>query len=274
MPNKPAKAPGRLPPARVSTIAVRPVLQLGGDGKPLGVLASDGVGFKPGGELIPTVVPSVILAPLRAPDGLAGRPRALALIEELHQIKARVGAEAYRVGVILRELAAPEMVAALGCATFNDVLEEHRIATRISAFRSMAIAEAYTEDEAAELGVEKGYALIRYAKAMGDKTAPAMILRNDVKVGGTLVRDHTAASLTDVIVRARTRMREREEAESDTAQDANRAVRKLGPKLRSHGAPTAKLQQRRKGSRYVVRIELDPDEAMALWEQVFGPSSR
>jgi hypothetical protein len=50
--------------------------------------------------------------------------------------------------------------------------------------------------------------------------------------------------------------------------------RKLGPKFRSHGAPTARFSRRRRGGKFVVRVELDADEAMALFDALFGAGSR
>ncbi len=267
MPNNPGK-----PPTARALTATGPIV--GGDGKPLGVLPSDGVGLKPDGSMTPTLVPSVILTPQRTADGLSGKARALALIAELHEIRARAGSMAYRVGAILHELSTPEMVAELECSSFDVVLRDYDLVPRFDAYRTMAIAETFTEEEAATLGEKKSLALIRYAKVTGEKAPAVTILRNDLKISGTRLSDHTLESLQAAIDRVRTRAQEREEAESDTAPKVDRAVRKLGPKFRSHGAPTARFSRRRRGAKFVVRVELDADEALALFDALFGPGSR
>lgn len=250
MPTKPLKTPG--PRA------------LGPDGKPIGILATDGIGIKPGGELIPTVVPSVILAPVRAADSLKGRARVEALIAEVHAIKASVSANWHRLGVILNELARNETLSDIECESFTKLLQHYELMPRLNAFRYMSLASTFTEEEVSEIGTEKGLALIRYAKASGGKTEPAALLRGNAKIAGHLVRDHTVATLRSAVTTIHSRRREREEASDDTVEEANTAVRKLGAAMRRNGARGATAKRVRRNGVFLVRVELDPDEAVAL----------
>jgi hypothetical protein len=57
-------------------------------------------------------------------------------------------------------------------------------------------------------------------------------------------------------------------AEDDTVEEAERAVRRLRSKLTRGVAPTASFRRRRRGGTHRVLVELDADEALALAEHL------
>ena len=203
----------------------------------------------------------VIVSPPSAGDP---KSRALALIDEVHAIKRQMSASAYRLGVILKTLDDPTIIVALGHTTFEELLDEHALPSRITALKYIALAEHFEEADATAIGAEKGYALVRYAQSLARPEEPKQLLARNAKLAGVLLRD---ASTADILRAARElfdKQRERAAAEDDSAEEADKAVRRLGAKLRRSGAPGAKLRRVRRGGAWRIAIELDPDEAAAL----------
>lgn len=206
--------------------------------------------------------PPIVVTP--APVALDAKGQALALIAEVHAIKHQMSAQAHRVGVLLKALSGEPMLAALGCASFDDLLVTYDLPNRMTALKYIALAEHFGEAEAIALGAEKGYALVRYGQALPRPEKPALLLSRDAKLSGVLLRDSPAAAILRAARELAERQREGAAAEDDTAQEADRAVRRLGSKLRRAGAPGAKLKRVRRGGAWRVIIELDADEALAL----------
>ncbi|MBN8613606.1 MAG: hypothetical protein J0L92_23625 [Deltaproteobacteria bacterium] len=207
----------------------------------------------------------VIVSPPSAGDP---KSRALALIDEVHAIKHQMSASAYRLGVVLKALSAPPMIAALGCTNFDDVLLAHDLPSRMTALKYITLAEHFDEPEATAIGAEKGYALVRYGRALARPEAPTALLARNVKLAGVPLRDASTAEILRAVRDLMEKQREGAAAEDDTADEADKAVRRLGAKLRKAGAPGAKLRRVRRGSAWRVLIELDADEAAALASRV------
>ena len=219
-----------------------------------------------GGPLVvtPRDAPVVVSPPRGAGPSAATDPktRALALVAEIHAIKDQMSASAYRLGVVLKALAEPEMIAALECTSFEEVLAAHDLPSRMSALKYVALAEHFEEREATALGAEKGYALVRYGRALDQP--PTTLLARNAKLAGVLLRDASAADILRAARDLAEKKRDSAATEDDTADEADKAVRRLGAKLRKSGAPGAKLRRVRRGGAWRVVIELDPDEAAAL----------
>ena len=196
----------------------------------------------------------------------AGDPksRALALVAEVHAIKHQMSASAYRLGVVLRALSAPAMVAALECTSFEEVLAAHDLPSRMTALKYVALAEHFDEPVATELGAEKGYALVRYGRALARPEEPTALLARNAKLAGVPLRDASAAEILRAARDLLDKQRESAAAEDDSATAADKAVRRLGAKLRKAGARGAKLRRMRRGGTWRVVVELDADEAAAL----------
>jgi hypothetical protein len=205
----------------------------------------------------------IVVSPPRGPSAPADpKARALALIAEVHAIKHAMSASAYPLGVVLKALGDPELIAALGCKTFEEVLAAHDLPSRMTAIKYVALAEHFEESEATALGAEKGYALVRYGRAL--EQPPTALLARNAKLAGVLLRDASAADILRAARDLAEKQRQGAATEDDTADGANKAVRRLGSKLRKSGAPGAKLRRVRRGGAWRVVIELDPDEAAAL----------
>jgi len=172
----------------------------------------------------------------------------------------------HQVGTLLVQLHDdPALIRALGHATFDELLAARRLMAKPTALTYMAIARSFDAAHAQQLGVERGYAIVRYAREVkGEREAPIDLVRANPLIARIPLLEHTAASLDAVIRDWQARRAERTASSDDTAIKTDGAVRKLGARLRALGAETAKLKRVRKGAGYKVRIELDPDEALAL----------
>lgn len=208
----------------------------------------------------------VIVSPPRGAGPIAADPktRALALIAEVHAIKHQMSAAAYRLGVILKTLDDPTLIAAVGVRTFEELLVAHGLPSRITAIKYIALAQHFEEPDATAIGAEKGYALVRYAQALARPEEPKQLLARNAKLAGTLLRDASTADILRAVRDLAEKQRASAAAEDDTAQEADKAVRRLGAKLRKSGAPGAKLRRVRRGGAWRIAVELDPDEAAAL----------
>ena len=214
------------------------------------------------------ITPPIRTAPLAvSPSGAAAlKAQALALIAELKDIKGQMSRLVYRTGTIFLALSTKEMLASLGHTTLWEVLEEHELAAKMTAVKYMTVASSFSETDAQTIGVEKGYALAKYVAATGAGAAPAMMWRSNPTIARMPLKEHTALTLSRATVTYKTNLRERADAEDDTAIEAIAAARKLGAKMRRAGAKTAKLRHVRRGGRFMVAVLLDPDEAMILAE--------
>ena len=177
-------------------------------------------------------------------------------------MKSRMAQMLFRAGNILRELQHPDLLAAGGCRTFGELLEKYELPAKPTAAKYIAVAESFEEPEAMRLGVDKGYAVVRYARLLGTP-APVLVAQNP-RVGDKTLMDSGATAISRAIREIVAQRRVEAEADDDTAAETDKAVRRLGSRMRRAGAPTAELRRVRRGSRYLVRVELDPDEALAL----------
>ena len=137
--------------------------------------------LRPGLPLTP-IVTRPILAPL-SPRPLAPAARVEALVAELRRLRSETNRCVHRSGVILRELAQPASLAAAGVTDFDALLAHYDLPARMSAMKYIAVAEHFTEDEAAQLGVERGYAIVRGAAAMPQPIAPRALLAKNPMIG-------------------------------------------------------------------------------------------
>ncbi len=215
-----------------------------------------------GGPLVPTVVPAVPLAPT-----LPLRARFEALIDELHRLRGEMNRAVHRCGTILRELATDEMLAFAEVTEFGELLEKYDLPSRMYAMKYMTVAQHFTEEEAARLGVERSYAIIRGAAALPSPVAPrALLARNPtIRVGPAAMKlDAAPLRALNLWIGGL--------APAETSVDVLRAARaadserdKLQRRFAAVGLGSPVMQVRRqRGGEYVVRLVLKMSESAAL----------
>jgi hypothetical protein len=212
---------------------------------------------------------AVVAAPTApAPDRDSGRARLGRLVAEIRAMKDQMSKMVHRTGMLLAELQKPEMIAAGGCKTFDELADKFSLPSRITAMKYVAVATSFSEHEAVELGVDKGYALVRYAAAVPRFGPPRQLLAANPRIAGVGIREISSKALLDALRATRAKQREAADAGDDTAQEADRAIRRLRTKLAREIAPSASFRRKRRGSTHRVLVELDADEALALAERL------
>lgn len=87
--------------------------------------------------------------------------RAKRAVEEVNATYAKLELHAYEVGTRLNVMRAQGAAAALGYATWDELVEAEVRVPRATAFRWMAIASAFSEQEFRELGTTRAAILVR-----------------------------------------------------------------------------------------------------------------
>lgn len=222
--------------------------------------------LRPGRPLTPVITRPLVVPRSAVP--LPGAPTAAArldaLITELRQLRSQVNRYVHRQGVILRELSTGAMISAAGAADFDGVLEQFELGGRLSALKYIAVADHFSEDEAAQLGVERGYAIVRGAAAMPQPIEPRALLAKNPVIGPSNVR-LAAANLRAVLGWVDSLHAKTAPAPSKRAyEDADSARDRLHRRFAAAGLGESKMRVVRKGGGYVVRVELAVDDVTAL----------
>jgi len=123
----------------------------------------------------------------------------------------------------------------------------------------IAVATIFDELVATEVGIEKSYALVRYASAKGSAEDAPKLLQANVMIAGERVRD---MSYRDLLRAARElKAPAPPPAPSDEEQAARRTARTLQAGLRRTGSRSAVARARRNDGSWIVTVELSVDDA-------------
>lgn len=220
--------------------------------------------LRPARPLVPNITRTILAQPLRAPT--MTRAQVEALVAELRRLRSEVNRYVHRMGVIYRQLSQAECHAAVGVPDFEQLLDHYDLGARLTALKYIAVAASFTEAQAAQLGVERGYAIVRGAAAMAEPVEPrALLAQNpEITVGPERAR-LAAAPLRTLLGWVGTLTAGATPAPSKRAyKDADSVRDKLHRRLASAGIGEARMRVVRRGNGYVVRVELGPEEAAAL----------
>lgn len=220
--------------------------------------------------LIPGIARPVIdvhVAPVSPVLVTPAGTRSLAeLVDELRQLRASVNRAVHRSGVILRELSQPHRIAEARVVDFAALLETYDLGSPLAAAKYIAVADSFSEDQAAGLGVERGYAIVRAARALPRPIPPRQLLAQNptIRFTGGAVR-LAAASVRAVVEWAGSLRVAPTPAPSKQQYKAADSVRdKLHRRFASAGIDDPHMRVVRRASGYAVRMELSPDDAATL----------
>jgi hypothetical protein len=129
-----------------------------------------------------------------------GRLTAEQLIQQIERTEAASASNTYALGACLAELALPKRYKdELGFATFEELLEKRKLPSRMTAFKLMRVVAMFSDAEVQRLGgMEKTYALMRYAKRM-NIADPRKYLAPSARVGGTSVSNMSVRDIHSAI---------------------------------------------------------------------------
>jgi len=197
--------------------------------------------------------------------GKGGREVAERLVQSVIARRMRVAEQFYGMGVELRELARREMFESLGYATFGELLEGRKIINRMTALRLISVVEAFPREVATELGLEKAYALVRYAEATPAPDVARVLAEQDAVVAGKRVSEVTVREIVAETQRIRGGGRSRD-PQDPAAKEARGAARALQAALRKLGGGGVRARAAWEDGTWGVLIELSAEEARAVVE--------
>jgi hypothetical protein len=197
--------------------------------------------------------------------GGSGREVAEKLVQSVIARRLRIAEQFYGMGVELRELARREMFGALGYASFGELLDGRKIINRMTALRLISVVEAFPRELATKLGVDKAYALVRYAEATPAPDVARVLAVQDALVGGKRVSEVSAREIVAETQRIRGGGRSRD-PQDPAGKEARGAARALQAALRKLGGGGVRARAAWEDGDWGVRIEMSAEEARAIVE--------
>ena len=94
----------------------------------------------------------------------AARRKAERLLADIATRKARITSDFYAIGAALDVIMRERLYAALGHASFDEMLAERKVMGRTQAYKLLAVVRALPKRKATDLGLEKASALAQLAK--------------------------------------------------------------------------------------------------------------
>lgn len=159
--------------------------------------------------------------------GSASARRAEELLDLIARRKTRILEDFYDLGAALRELLDKKLYAALGYASFDELLVKRNVLGRTQAYKLIAVVRELPRARAIEVGQERAYALVTVAAATPEPDTAASILMTGVEVRGKR-KDVTKLSKRDLEeVAKEVRPHKKSPAEKAAATAAREAQRSL-----------------------------------------------
>ena len=193
----------------------------------------------------------------------AARARAEALLSEIARRKGRIAEDFYEIGEALRELSRKKLYAALGHATFAEMLSARNVMSTTQARKLIALVSSVPREKALAAGSEKAALLVDYAKATAEPDTAEWLLDHGRLPDGKKVSD---ASTREIAEAAKTARAEQGRTRKKTAPEiqGEKAARAAQALLRKRGAQGAKARAVRRSGETWLHIELREKDAKAL----------
>lgn len=189
----------------------------------------------------------------------AGAGRAEELLDLIARRKARILEDFYDMGVALRELLDKKLYAALGYATFDDLLTQRNVLGRTQAYKLIAVVRQLPRRRALDVGQERAYALVTIAAATPEPDTAASILMTGVKVHGK-TKDVSKLSRRDLDEIAREVRPNKKSAEQKQAEAAGRKAQQSLRKKKVQATVTVERAQAKWWA--TVRVPLQQLDAL------------
>jgi len=201
------------------------------------------------------------------PPGKDARQIAEKLVASVLERRKRVAEEFYSMGKELRLLARPDMFGVLGYRTFGEMLEGRRVMNRMTALKLISVVDAFPVELATTLGLEKAYALVRYAEATPALDVARVLAERDVVVAGKRVSEATVREIAAETKRLRGGGGVRD-PKDPAAKEARGAARALQAALRKAGGRGVSVRAAWEAGTWGVRVEMSAEEARAIVERL------
>jgi hypothetical protein len=199
----------------------------------------------------------------------AARANAEALIDRVERLKAGVAQAFYEIGRCLGELLDKKLHLSLGFISFETMLEGRGLMSGMQAYKLIEVSRQFSKRDAARLGPEKAYALVRHVARTKQKDDAAEYLLEGFPIGGRR-RPIDEVTVRDILAATRTAVSRQhgERGESERARkDAESIRRKVHAALvkRVGDRAEVKVYFRRGGWRLVVELPAELAESALAW---------
>lgn len=186
--------------------------------------------------------------------GGASVRRAEELLALIARRKARILEDFYDLGSALKELLDKKLYAALGYASFDELLAKREVLGRTQAYKLIAVVRELPRARAVDIGQERAYALVTVAAATPEADTAGSILTTGVKVRGK-TKDVSKLSKRDLEEVAKEVRPRKKSADEKLAEAAARTAQRS---LRGRKLHATVAVERAKGTWWAtVRIPLE-----------------
>ncbi|MFW5920679.1 MAG: hypothetical protein ACOCUS_02475 [Polyangiales bacterium] len=201
------------------------------------------------------------------------RKRAEGLVNEIRQRKKRITGDFYAMGEALKTLSRPSMYGALGHESFERMLVERELVSASTAYKLMAVVEAYPRKQALELGLEKAYGLVRWTEATGQERSPSELAASNALIGDRRVHDISSRALQDRLRHARETIgASAGDGRVQSGKNAERIARRMQREMRAQGLEGVRARARRVRGQWYVTLEVLASEAEAWLQDGAAPT--
>jgi len=167
--------------------------------------------------------------------------RAEALIALVERRKQRITEDFYDIGEALREILRKTLYAALGYATFEELLRARKLMSLAQAKKLIRLVDGIPRQEALALGQEKAYALVAYTAATPEADVPAELVRASAAIAGKPIQKASKREIQEATAKLRSKAPPKTAA-AKARQRKEQAVEKgLRALLRSIGVHRADI---------------------------------
>lgn len=189
---------------------------------------------------------------------VANAGRAKELLSLIRRRKSEIVEAFYDIGEALLELSKRKHYEALGCASFQELLEKHGVMGKSQAFKLIKIVKNVPRDTALELGQEKAYAMIALAAATPERDTVAELAERNL--GDRPLRDVS----TRAIAKLASETREAHRTPTPKQRERQQARRAAIETLRRHFASFGLRGLSITGTSRGIRVELSVEQAAKL----------
>ena len=203
----------------------------------------------------------------------AARRKAERLLADIATRKARITSDFYAIGAALDVIMRERLYAALGHASFDEMLAERKVMGRSQAYKLLAVVRALPKRKATELGLEKASALAQLPKATPEDDTAAELAGKVVRTTkGKPAKLGSNMSVREIEKATRT-IRKRHDHPDPEATAARRATAAAERALRKAGVDRPDVAPKNKRGRWYAEIVI-PLETLDLVVQALERGAR
>lgn len=198
----------------------------------------------------------------------AAQRRAEELISLIQRRKATITESFYEIGQALKELLKKKLYAAIGYASFDELLTARDLFGASQAYKLIEVVSSVPLKTAIEFGPEKVFALTRYAAATPEPDTAQSLVESNATIGDKPVRQASLRDITKATGGVKAEVAKKQGKKADPAErEANQAMKQGKTWLKARGVKQAELSTRKtkEGYRIRVQIELTTAEALSLF---------